>query len=155
MAKTSAGVLAYRFHHQQLEVLLVHPGGPFFKNKDAGAWSIPKGEYEAGEDPLAVAVREFEEETGNTISAVGATELTAVKMKSGKVIRAWAINTNFDQCFITSNTFQLEWPPKSGRMQTFPEVDKAEWFSIEEAAIKINPAQVPLLHELLQKASIK
>jgi predicted NUDIX family NTP pyrophosphohydrolase len=150
MSKTSAGILAYRFHQNILQVLLVHPGGPFWKNKDAGVWSIPKGEYNVGEDPFTVALREFEEETGNTIEPLNVIPLSTVKLKSGKVISAWAIEGDFDQCFISSNTFELKWPPRSGRMQTFPEVDKAGWFTVEEAALKLNAAQVPLLHELTQ-----
>ncbi len=145
MAKCSAGILAYRMHHQQLQVLLVHPGGPFYLKKDAGVWSIPKGEYGVGEDPLTVAKREFREETGNEISTTQFLTLGEVKLKSGKVIIAWGIQADFDQCFISSNTFEMEWPPKSGKMQSFPEVDKAEWFSIEEAEVKIHTAQLPLL----------
>ncbi len=148
MSKTSAGIVAYRFHQKQLQVLLVHPGGPFFKNKDEGAWSIPKGEYEPGEDPKTVALREFEEETGNKITTADLIELKPVKLKSGKVIAAWAAEDNFENCYITSNTFEMEWPPKSGRLQTFPEVDKAEWFSTEQAALKLNPAQVSFVIEL-------
>lgn len=144
----SAGIVAYRYHQQQLQVLLVHPGGPFWKNKDAAAWSIPKGEYEAGEDPLTVAVREFYEETGNTIEAYNAIKLQPVKLKSGKLIDAWAVQADFAKSFISSNTFNMEWPPRSGKQQTFDEVDKAEWFTIEEAAVKLNPAQVPLIVEL-------
>ena len=139
----------YRFHENDLlQVLLVHPGGPFFKNKDAGSWSIPKGEYEPGEEPLQVALREFEEETGNVIQVNAFIELTPVKLKSGKVISAWAIQNNFEQSFISSNLFSMEWPPKSGRQQQFAEVDKAEWFGMQEAAIKINAGQLPLLVEL-------
>jgi predicted NUDIX family NTP pyrophosphohydrolase len=148
MSKTSAGIVAYRFHQNQLEVLLVHPGGPFFKNKDEGVWSIPKGEYDAGEDPKTVALREFEEETGNKITSEVLIQLTPVKLKSGKVITAWAVEADFENCYITSNIFELEWPPKSGKLQTFPEVDKAEWFSIEQAAVKLNPAQVSFVNEL-------
>jgi predicted NUDIX family NTP pyrophosphohydrolase len=148
MSKRSAGILAYRYHQQQLEVLLVHPGGPFYAKKDDGVWSIPKGEYNDGEDPLTVARREFEEETGNLVINQHVIALTPVKLKSGKIISAWASEENFEQCFIRSNTFEMEWPPKSGKMQSFPEVDKAGWFSILAASIKIPPAQVPLLKEL-------
>ena len=152
MSKQSTGILVYRFHENDLlQVLLVHPGGPFFKNKDAGSWSIPKGEYEVGEEPLQVALREFEEETGNIITGDAFMELTPVKIKSGKVISAWAIQNNFEQCFICSNLFSMEWPPKSGRQQQFSEVDKAEWFSMQEAAVKINSGQLPLLVELEKK----
>ncbi|MDB5193440.1 MAG: hydrolase [Segetibacter sp.] len=146
--KQSAGILAYNFNNQQLRVLLVHPGGPFYKNKDAGAWSIPKGEYEAGENPLTVAMREFEEETGNVIEAKEFIALAPVKIKSGKVITAFALEADFDNCFIASNNFEMEWPPRSGKMQTFPEVDKAEWFLITEAKEKINPGQIAMITEL-------
>ena len=149
MPKQSAGILAYRFNEAELlQVLLVHPGGPFYKNKDAGVWSIPKGEFEPGEDPLAVALREFEEETGNTITGKHFIQLQPVKIKSGKTIAAWAIENDFDNCFIKSNLFTMEWPPKSGKQQQFEEVDDAAWFTVQEAAIKINAGQLPLLYEL-------
>jgi len=148
MPKRSAGILAYRYHQQQLEVLLAHPGGPFYAKKDDGVWSIPKGEYDDGEDALAVAKREFEEETGNVIINQHLLPLTAVKLKSGKIISAWASAENFEECFISSNHFEMEWPPRSGKKQSFPEVDKAAWFTIDEAIIKIHSAQVPLLKEL-------
>ena len=147
MPKRSAGILAYRRHQQQIEVLLVHPGGPFFRNKDEGVWSIPKGEYDECEEPLSVAIREFEEETGNKVDGKFI-PLDHVKIKSGKVISAWAVEADFQQCYIRSNTFDLEWPPKSGKMQSFPEADKAEWFSIAEAKKKIHPGQLPLLDQL-------
>jgi len=150
MAKTSAGIIAYRIKNGTLEVFLVHQGGPFWKNKDDGAWSIPKGEYELGEDPLTVALREFEEETGNQISPVNAIVLSPVKLKSGKTVTAWAIEADFEQSFISSNTFEMEWPPRSGKMQSFPEVDDARWFAAGLAIIKINPSQAPLLHQLQQ-----
>jgi predicted NUDIX family NTP pyrophosphohydrolase len=148
MPKRSAGILAYRFNQQHLEVLLVHPGGPFYAKKDEGVWSISKGEYDETEDPLTVAKREFEEETGNKIATQEFISLPAVKLKSGKMIKSWAAAENFEQCFISSNQFEMEWPPKSGKMQSFPEVDKAAWFTIDEAIKKIHPAQVPLLQEL-------
>lgn len=149
MAKRSAGILAFRVHQQQLQVLLVHPGGPFYTNKDEGSWSIPKGEYDEGEDALTVAKKEFTEETGNTITdASPSFLLPAVKLKSGKVITAWAIETNFEHPFKSSNSFEIEWPPRSGKRQAFPEVDRAEWLSIPEAGRKIHPAQLPLLTEL-------
>jgi predicted NUDIX family NTP pyrophosphohydrolase len=154
MPKHSAGILAYRIHQQQLQVLLVHPGGPFYAKKDAGVWSIPKGEYEKDtEDALVVAKREFEEETGNAISAKNFV-LTDVKLKSGKIISAWAVETDFDQCYISSNSFEMEWPPKSGRMQSFPEVDKAQWFPVDDAKQKIHPAQLPLINELVNTLKI-
>jgi predicted NUDIX family NTP pyrophosphohydrolase len=118
MAKQSAGIIAYRFHQQQLQVLLVHPGGPFFVKKDAGAWSIPKGEFESPEDPLDVAKREFFEETGNEIKSDNFIPLASVKIKSGKVINAWAVAADFENCFIRSNLFEMEWPPKSGNLRS-------------------------------------
>jgi predicted NUDIX family NTP pyrophosphohydrolase len=148
MAKRSAGILAYRMHQQNLQVLLVHPGGPFYLKKDAGVWSIPKGEYEDGEDPLTVARREFTEETGNTIHDIDFTSVGEVKLKSGKIISAWVVETEFENCFAGSNTFEMEWPPKSGKMQSFPEVDRAEWFTIPDAEEKIHPAQLPFLKRL-------
>jgi predicted NUDIX family NTP pyrophosphohydrolase len=150
--KTSAGILLYRFNKKLLEVFLVHPGGPFWKNKDEGAWSIPKGEYGEGEDPLQAATREFKEETGIAISG-DFLELTTVKLKSGKYVKAWALEMDIDPAAIKSNTFMLEFPPKSGRKIEVPEVDKAEWFNIKEAKIKINIGQVPLLDDLSAKLS--
>lgn len=148
MAKRSAGILAYRKHQQELQVLLVHPGGPFYSKKDAGVWSIPKGEYDEHENALAIAQKEFTEETGNIIQSKTFLELGEVKLKSGKIITAWAAEADFGQCFISSNNFEIEWPPKSGKMQSFPEVDKAEWFTITEAEAKMHPAQVDFLVRL-------
>jgi predicted NUDIX family NTP pyrophosphohydrolase len=151
MPKRSAGLLIYRCNPEhEIEVLLVHPGGPFFTKKDAGVWSIPKGEYEAGEDALEVAKRELEEETGNTISKGNFVQLKPVTIKSGKQITAWAVETDFETCFICSNNFEMEWPPKSKKMQSFPEVDKADWFSMKAAREKINQGQLPLLDELVE-----
>jgi predicted NUDIX family NTP pyrophosphohydrolase len=142
----SAGILLYRIHNGRLQVLLVHPGGPFWKNKDEGAWTIPKGEF-TDETPLAAAKREFNEETG--MRATGTfIELTPVKQKNGKWVYAWALEGELDPNTIQSNTFEIEWPPKSGRQQSFPEVDKAAWFGLAEAKQKINAAQVALLEEL-------
>ncbi len=150
--KQSAGIVAYRKDASAgLQVLLVHPGGPFYKNKDDGVWSIPKGEYEFGEDAIVVAKREFEEETGNTISIAEAMPLTPVKIKSGKVIMAWAIEAAFEKCFISSNHFEMKWPPRSGKMQSFAEVDRADWFTIAEASLKILSGQLPLIIELQKK----
>jgi predicted NUDIX family NTP pyrophosphohydrolase len=148
MPKTSAGILAYRFKAKQLQVLLVHPGGPFYKNKDDGVWSIPKGEYDETEDALTVAKKEFHEETGNTIDGKFI-PLIPVKIKSGKIINCWAVEAELEQPFISSNSFEMEWPPKSGKMQSFPETDKAEWFTINEARKKISPGQSAILDELL------
>jgi len=146
MSKTSSGLLLCRERGGEWEFLLVHPGGPFWKNKDAGAWSIPKGEIEEGEDPLIAAKREFEEELGFSPEGVF-TELQPIKQKSGKIVRAWAFVGDCDPDKIKSNTFTMEWPLKSGRMCEFPEVDCAAFFKFEEAKIKINPAQIPLLEQ--------
>jgi len=147
--RQSAGILLYRKVENRLEVLLVHPGGPFWAKKDAGAWSIPKGEYEEGDDPRAAALREFEEELGSALPAgTELVELGTVKLKSGKRITAFAAEGDLDAETISSNTFEMEWPPRSGRMQAFPEVDRAGWFSIEEAREKLNPAQAEFLVRL-------
>lgn len=149
MPTLSAGIIAYRKNTENLpEVLLVHPGGPLFKNRDNGVWSIPKGEYAEGENPLAAARREFTEETGNTLPEGKFILLQPVKIKSGKVITAWAVNADFAQPFISSNDFEMEWPPKSGKKQSFPETDKAEWFTLKEAKLKINAGQVNLVEQL-------
>ena len=147
MPRVSAGLLMYRVRDGGLQVLLVHPGGPFFKNKDDGAWSIPKGEVEPGDDPLETAKREFAEETGTT-PAGPFTPLTPVKQKGGKVVHAWACAGDLDPGAIVSNTFMLEWPPRSGRQAEFPEVDRAEFFDPAAARRKINPAQAALIEEL-------
>src|SRR5262245_55279201 len=144
MPKTSAGLLLYRKKSHVLEVFLVHPGGPFFVKKDIGAWSIPKGEIEEGEDALAAARREFGEETGFRIEGEFL-PLAPITQKSGKIVKAWAVSGDCDPAQMKSNTFTLEWPPRSGRMQEFPEVDRAGWFGLGEAKQKINPAQVDLL----------
>ena len=149
MAKQSAGVLLFRMKREQLEVFLVHPGGPFWIKKDAGAWSIPKGEIETGEEALQVAIREFKEETGQEIEG-SFSELQPVKQKAGKIIKAWAVEGDIDENTIVSNTFEIEWPPGSGKKKIFPEVDKAQWFSLTEASEKINPGQLPLIEELQQ-----
>ena len=145
--KTSAGLLLYRFHNKELQVFLIHPGGPFWKNKDAGAWSIPKGEPAQNEDLLEAAKREFKEETGFHVSGKFI-ELSPIKQKSGKLVYVWALEKDVDAEKIKSNLFELEWPPKSGKKRSFPEVDKAAWFSIEEAKEKINPAQAALIDQL-------
>jgi predicted NUDIX family NTP pyrophosphohydrolase len=147
MPKISAGLLLYRIRNGALEFLLVHPGGPFWKNKDAGAWTIPKGEIGNNEELLAAAVREFEEELGFKPSGPF-TELTPIKQKAGKVVHAWAFEGDCDPTQIKSNTFTMEWPPKSGKQAEFPEVDHAKFFNLGDAKAKINPAQIPLLEEL-------
>ena len=147
MPKTSAGLLMYRSQEGALEVILVHPGGPFWAKKDLGSWSIPKGEFDPGEDPLASAKREFEEETG--FAAVGEFKLLApLKQPSGKIVHAWAFEGDCDLKAIKSNTFSIEWPPRSGKMQAFPEVDRAGWFTIDAAKKKILKGQVGFLEEL-------
>lgn len=153
MARTSAGILMFRYTERGAEVLLVHPGGPFWAKKDLGSWSIPKGECREGEDVRATAVREFEEELG---SAVGGSfvPLNPVQQKGGKEVWAWAVEGNLDASRIRSNEFRMEWPPKSGRIQSFPEVDRAEWFSLETAAGKINPAQRAFLEELADELNV-
>src|SRR5688572_8817630 len=145
--KKSAGILLYRRTKQGVEVFLVHPGGPFWKNKETGAWSIPKGEFE-DEDPLTAALREFREETGITLSG-NFSPLQPVKLKSGKLIYAFACKGDLDPGKIISNTFELEWPPRSGHKELFPEIDKGAWFTILNAREKINPSQAALLDELI------
>jgi predicted NUDIX family NTP pyrophosphohydrolase len=145
--KRSAGIIVYRIKNGFPEVLLVHPGGPFWAKKDLGAWSIPKGEFDEGEDPLAVARRELEEETGLSWSDA-AIPLLPVRQPSGKVVHAWAGRADFDPLTLTSNPFTMEWPPKSGRIQEFPEVDRAGWFDLETARTKLTRGQVPLLDQL-------
>lgn len=147
MPRKSAGILLYRINNKILEVLLVHPGGPFWKNKDAGAWSIPKGEFDENEDALQAAQREFEEETGIAIDG-DFIPLSPVKQKSGKIVYAWALEKDIDTTNIQSNFFEMEWPPRSGKKQQFPEVDRGAWLTIPEAKEKINPYQVALLEEL-------
>ena len=147
MPKKSAGLLMFRFREGKPEVFLVHPGGPFWKNKDLGSWSLPKGEYGGHEDPLAAARREFEEETGFQASGDFA-PLTPLKQPHGKIISAWAFEGQADPGKIRSNSFTLEWPPKSGRQQVFPEVDRAGWFFLKEARQKIVSGQIGFLDEL-------
>ena len=147
LPRTSAGILMYRRTSKSFEVLLVHPGGPFWKNKDDGAWSLPKREYDASEDPLAVARREFEEETGYTVDG-DFIALQPVKQASGKVVSAWAVEGDCDTTQIRSNTFEMEWPPKSGERAEFPEVDKAAWFTPEQARVKLVSAQRDLVDQL-------
>ncbi|MFN2383244.1 MAG: NUDIX domain-containing protein [Gemmatimonadota bacterium] len=144
---TSAGLILYRHPGAGLEILLVHPGGPFWKNRDRGVWMIPKGEIDADEDPLAAAVREFAEETGMRPTGPFAA-LTPIRQKGGKIVHAWACAGEFDPDALVSSTFTLEWPPRSGRMATFPEVDRAAWFPLAEARSKILPSQLPLLDQI-------
>ena len=147
MPKKAAGLLLFRETSGHLEVLLVHPGGPFWAKKNEGAWSIPKGEIEEGEDPLEAAKREFREETGGTPTGE-AIPLEPLRQRSGKIVHAWAMRGDFDPALLTSNSFTMEWPPKSGRQQQFREVDRAGWFAIEEAERKILKGQAALLRQL-------
>jgi predicted NUDIX family NTP pyrophosphohydrolase len=147
MAKTSAGLLLYRQRPERLEVFLVHPGGPFWVRKDQGAWSIPKGEIATGEEPLAAARREFAEETG-LLAEGDAIALTPIRQKGGKIVHAFALEGDADADAISSNRFVIEWPPRSGRQQEFPEVDRAGWFGLAEARQKLLESQHGLLDEL-------
>ncbi|TNF55805.1 NUDIX domain-containing protein [bacterium] len=149
MPKISAGIVMFRFQNRAPQVFLVHPGGPFWAKKDLGAWSIPKGLPDQEENLLAAAQREFREETGFTVSG-NFLQLTPVKQKSGKVIHAWAVEGDCNPGEVKSNTFSLEWPPRSGKQQEFPEVDRAAWFDIKEARERIIPGQLGLLEELQQ-----
>lgn len=152
MPKISAGLLMYRVGAEQSpspEVLLVHPGGPYWRNKDDGAWTIPKGEGNPGEDLFAAAIREFKEETGLTPSG-SFIRLGEIKHKSGKIVHAWAFIGDCDPAQIHSNTFELEWPPKSGHTQTFPEIDRARFFDLPTARRKILPSELPLLNRLAE-----
>jgi len=147
--KLSAGILLYRKRDGALEVFLVHPGGPFWAKKDDGAWSIPKGEYGEGEDPLAVAKREFYEETGSQVSG-DYLSLTPLRQPSGKMITAWAVEGEVDPASLRSNTFSMEWPPRSGKLEEFPEVDRGMWCDLATARIKLLPGQRAFLDQLLK-----
>jgi predicted NUDIX family NTP pyrophosphohydrolase len=149
--RRSAGILLYRSGEAGVEVLIVHPGGPFWKRKDAGAWSIPKGEYDGDEDARACALREFEEETGGAPPEGELLELGEVRQKNGKRVTAWAAEGDLDPQTVRSNTFTMEWPPRSGRTQEFPEIDRAGWFAADEAREKLNPAQAALVDRLLER----
>lgn len=151
MTKHSAGILMYRSREDSLEVFLVHPGGPFWAKKDDGAWSIPKGEFDVeNEDPLEAAKREFEEETGIALEG-DFVPLDTLKQSSMKIVHAWAVEGDCDAAKIKSNTFSMEWPPRSGKQQEFPEVDRAGWFDIETAKIKILKGQRALIDRLIGK----
>lgn len=151
MKRKSAGLLIFR-RKPYLEVFLIHPGGPFWKNKDDGAWSIPKGEYPPAEDPLSAARREFLEETGFAIDGEFLA-LGDVKQSGGKTVSAWTLEYDVDPAHLNSNTFEMEWPPKSGRMAQFPEVDRAAWFTIDAARVKILAAQAAFLDRLVHVLS--
>jgi predicted NUDIX family NTP pyrophosphohydrolase len=150
VAATSAGILLHRRRGDALEVLLVHPGGPMWARRDLGAWSIPKGEYGPGDDPLAAARREFQEELGSAPPEGPAADLGEITQKSGKRVRAWALEGDLDPATTRSNTCEIEWPPRSGRMLEIPEVDRAEWFDVSDARDRMNAAQVPLLDRLAE-----
>ena len=150
MPKISAGIILFRFINLYPEILLFHPGGPYWQNKDVGAWSMPKGELNENETPIEAAERELKEETG--ISVKGKLiELGAVKQKNNKKVFAWALEQDFEPLDLESNLFSVEWPPASGQKQSFPEMDKAVWFSFEEAKTKILTSQIPLIDELEKK----
>lgn len=151
MPKKSAGLLLFRNSQgSQIEVFLVHPGGPFWRKKDEGAWTIPKGEFADDEAGLAAAQREFQEETGSCAPVGDYVALKPIKQAGGKIVHAWAIEGNFDPARLQSNSFSCEWPPRSGRMQEFPEVDRAEWFAPDMAKRKILAGQLPLIDQLLE-----
>ena len=147
MPKRSAGILMYRVRAGGVQVLLIHPGGPFWTRKDRGAWSIPKGGFTDEEDPLDAAKREFQEETGFTVAG-DFVPLEPIRQAGGKIVHAWAIEGDCDPAALRSNTFPMEWPPRSGRWQDFPEADRAQWFALEEAQVKILSGQRPLLEQL-------
>jgi len=149
MRKRSAGILMYRWADDELQVLLAHPGGPFWKNKDLGSWSIPKGEHAESEEPLMAAVREFSEETGASIDG-DFKPLGDIVQPSRKAVAAWAVEGDFDPAALTSNTFEMEWPPHSGRVQSFPEIDRVAWFGLPEARRKILPGQTAFLDRLAE-----
>ncbi len=151
MPKRSAGILLYRRTNGEPEVLLVHPGGPYWEKKDLGAWSIPKGEYDDAEDPRACALREFEEELGARPPEGELAALGTAKQSGGKVVTAWAVEGDLDPAGGRSNTFTLEWPPRSGVMREFPEVDRADWFTLDDARQRINPAQAVFLDRLREE----
>ncbi|HEV7483342.1 MAG TPA: NUDIX domain-containing protein [Solirubrobacterales bacterium] len=153
-AKRSAGILLYRFEAGEPRLLLVHPGGPYWARRDHGAWTIPKGEYEEGESPRACALREMGEELGSSAPVLAVEELIdlgSVRQKSGKVVEAWAAAAEFEPAALSSNTFTMEWPPRSGSEREFPEVDRAEWFDPELARGKIIAAQAELIERLLER----
>lgn len=153
MSKKSAGILLYRFNNKIFEVLLVHPGGPFWAKKDLGAWSIPKGEFNDDEKPLDAAIREFHEEMGEQISG-DFMAMSPIKQKSGKVVYVFALEHDFDTTKIKSNTFKIEWPPKSGKQQEFLEIDRGEWFDFTTSKLKLNISQAKIIDELAQKLNL-
>lgn len=154
MKKQSAGILPYKFVKDELLLFIAHPGGPFYRKKDDGYWSIIKGEMDDGEEPLRAAIREFKEET--TFDVTGPLiQLTPRKQKSGKIVLVWAVEQDFPTDNIKSNTFTLEWPPKSGKWAEFPELDKVAWFDVDTTLVKLIPGQVPFIHELVAQLQSK
>ena len=152
MARRSAGILLHRDGPDGREVLLVHPGGPFWAKRDDGAWSIPKGEYDEGEEPMTAALREFEEEIGSALEHIGElVELGEVRQRNRKLVTAWAAEGDLDASAVRSNTFTMEWPPRSGRRQEFPEIDRAEWFTLARAREKLIEAQVAFVDRLEER----
>jgi predicted NUDIX family NTP pyrophosphohydrolase len=147
--RTSAGILLFRPRNGRVEVLLAHPGGPFFRNRDAGHWTIPKGEADGDEELLAVARREFEEETGSVPPDGDAIDLGSIVQKGGKVVHAWGFEGDLDPATAESNTFEMVWPPGSGRVQAFPEIDRVAWFDVDEARRRVKPTQIPLIDRLV------
>lgn len=150
MEVRSAGILLFRYEHRRLEVLLGHPGGPFWADRDAGAWSIPKGLIEDAEDPLAAAKREFQEETGFAVAG-DFIELGTLRQPSRKTIYVWALEKDIDETGVVSNTFALEWPKRSGKIQHYPEIDRADWFGLDEARVRIASGQAGFLDRLVEK----
>jgi predicted NUDIX family NTP pyrophosphohydrolase len=148
--RVSAGILLHRHRGGRLEVLLAHPGGPFHANRDLGAWTIPKGEVEPGEDVVDVARREFAEETGHPSPADEPTPLGTIRQRGGKLVHAWALRGDLDPAAAHSNTFSLEWPPRSGRLESFPEIDRVAWFDLGEARLRLKDAQVAFLDRLVE-----
>ncbi len=146
--RVSAGILLYRSRDAAIQVLLAHPGGPFHATKDLGAWTIPKGEVEPGEDLVDVARREFSEETGHAAPEDGAIALGTIRQRGGKIVHAWALPGDLDPAAARSNTFSMEWPPGSGRLEAFPEIDRVAWFDLAEARLRVKEAQVPFLDRL-------
>lgn len=154
MSKLSAGILLYRREEEEVKVMLVHPGGPFWAKKDDGAWSVPKGEIDVDEDMLDAARREFAEETGSELPAGELIDLGEVRISTGKIIHAWAMEHDFDVTTLKSNIFEMAWPPKSGQTQTFPEIDKAAWFAIAEAPAKLHTGQAVFVERLAERLGV-
>jgi predicted NUDIX family NTP pyrophosphohydrolase len=153
MKKQSAGIIPYKIVKKQLFFFIAHPGGPFFRKKDIGSWTIVKGELENDEEPIKAALREFKEETGISITG-NLMPLTPIKQKSGKLVHAWATEQDINPDSVKSNMFQVEWPPKSGTMAEFPELDKFEWFNMQAAIEKLIPAQTPLVYEVMERLQL-